>query len=636
MKHKLTRSGLMVLALFLLLGSTVLASSTWYVNGVNGNDNNNCMSPQTACKTIGHAISLASSGDSIIVASATYTENLTISISLTIVGAGANTTIIDGGKKNTVVSIPNAGIRVKIMHMSIQNGSTFNASGSGIDNNGGMLAINDSNISGNTNQSGAGVGGGIFNNGGALTITNSKISGNSAPSGGGGIYNNGGTVTITNSTLSGNTFPSGAPGDGGGIYNNAGKLTITSSDISRNSASGGGGIENNGGTLTVTNIVLNRNTATLGCGGIDSYGGMLTINHSNISGNTSGQSGSGICNAYGTLTINNSTLSGNTTTSNGGAIDNEDGTLTITNSNISRNTAYTGGGIYNVGGPSTVTNTILNGNTATFATFGFGGGGIENNGGTLTITNSNISGNTAFGGGGIYNTGVLRVTNSILTRNMATLGSGGGLGAVDGTVIINDSTFIGNVTGTSDPCCGGGAISNDGVGKMSVVNSTISGNAGKGFGGGIENSATLELENVTVSGNGAPSGGGAIYALGGGVVVQNTIVANSPKGGNCYGNGGIFISNGYNLNSDNTCHFYNTGDLNNTDPKLGPLQDNGGPTYTQALLAGSPAIDAGNPSGCKASNGVLLTSDQRGMPRPDKEDLGVGCDIGAYELQIAP
>ena len=94
---------------------------------------------------------------------------------------------------------------------------------------------------------------------------------------------------------------------------------------------------------------------------------------------------------------------------------------------------------------------------------------------------------------------------------------------------------------------------------------------------------------------------------------------------------GSIVSNGYNLSSDGTCPFNGPGDLQNTDPKLGPLQNNGGPTFTQALLAGSPAIDAGNPNGCTDGNGILLTTDQRGYPRPEKP--GGRCDIGAYEDQ---
>jgi len=80
---------LLRMALLLALASSALASTTWYVNGVNGSDGNNCKSAQTACKTIGHAISLASAGDSVMVAPATYKENLTISSSLNIFGASA-------------------------------------------------------------------------------------------------------------------------------------------------------------------------------------------------------------------------------------------------------------------------------------------------------------------------------------------------------------------------------------------------------------------------------------------------------------------------------------------------------------------------------------------------------------------
>jgi hypothetical protein len=119
--------------------------------------------------------------------------------------------------------------------------------------------------------------------------------------------------------------------------------------------------------------------------------------------------------------------------------------------------------------------------------------------------------------------------------------------------------------------------------------------------------------------------GGGISAL---ATLQNSIVANN-VGGNC---SGTMTSNGYNLSSDGTCNFDKTGDLNNTDPKLGQLGNHGGPTQTIPLLSGSPAIDAGNPGGCTDGQGHLLKTDQRGKPRPDKEDSG-GCDMGAYECQ---
>jgi len=101
------------------------------------------------------------------------------------------------------------------------------------------------------------------------------------------------------------------------------------------------------------------------------------------------------------------------------------------------------------------------------------------------------------------------------------------------------------------------------------------------------------------------------------------------SGANCYG---TVSSEGYNLSSDSTCNFNGKGDKNGTEPKLRSLHNNGGPTDTMAEMPGSPAIDAGNPSGCTDGNGHLLKTDQRGKPRHDKEDIG-GCDMGAYERQ---
>jgi len=115
------------------------------------------------------------------------------------------------------------------------------------------------------------------------------------------------------------------------------------------------------------------------------------------------------------------------------------------------------------------------------------------------------------------------------------------------------------------------------------------------------------------------------------VVLQNSIVANN-SGGNCSIRSGTLTSHGHNLSSDATCDFGGTGDLNNIDPMLGPLQNNGGPTQTMALPSGSPAIDAGNPYGCRDGFGNLLKTDQRGAPRHDSEDTR-GCDMGAYESQ---
>jgi hypothetical protein len=377
MKRKLQLPSLLLLALVLSVGPNALASTVWYVNGVNGNDVKTGQTAATAFRTIGHAISLSSSGDSIIVAAATYTEKLNIAFNLTIVGSAARTTIIDGGHAAAVVTISSAGAHVKLSQLTLRNGS-------------GLLR------------------------------------------GGGGIYN-AGTLAIVNTTVSGNSsndFVATVGGLGGGIYN-AGTLSIVDSTISGN---------------TVTRARMDA-----------------------------GPAGAGIYNV-GALTITNSTLSAN------------------------QAAAYWPAGV-----PY--------------------GGGIANENGTLMIRNSTLSTNSAF----IY------------------------------------------ILGTKNPT----------------------------YGGGIYNSGTT-----------TPT-------------LQNSIVANNPLGGNC--NGSV-KSLGYNLSSDNTCNFNGSDDQKNINPMLGNLRPNGGPTQTMALLPGSPAMSAGNPSGCTDPAGKRLTSDQRGAPRPNPG----ACDIGAY------
>jgi len=366
---------LLLIAAFLAVVPSATASNTWYANGVSGKDSNSCKSPQTACKTIGHAISLASSGDSIMVAAAIYKENLLITFSLTIAGSGARTTIIDGGGVATVVTIYNySHTHVTLSGLTLQNGLGF--------------------------------------------------------------------------------------GGGGGIYNAA--------------------------VLTINNSSIGANTTKAGISG--------------------GAVGAGIYNDEGTLVINNSTISGNT--ARGGTICEKSCTGSAQ-----------GAGIYNFSYTKQA---------------------------TLTLNNTTVSGNNAISG---------------------KLPSSGGAIAGNGSVSFNSST---------------------------------------------------------ISGNSAASAGG----ISGAATVQNTIVADN-SGGNC---AGPFTSKGYNLSSDDTCSFNGPGDMNSTDPLLGPQQNNGGPTQTMALLPGSLAIDAGNPSGCTDGQGHLLKTDQRGQPRPDKEDTG-GCDTGAYERQ---
>jgi len=246
-----------------------------------------------------------------------------------------------------------------------------------------------------------------------------------------------------------------------------------------------------------------------------------------------------------------------------------------------------------------------------------GGGGIYNLDGTLTLTNSTVSDNTAnANGGGIWNSGALTLTNSTISGNNSDpVGAG---------------SFSSRV---------GGGIFNLGPGTLTIANSTVSGNTAGGGGGGIYDWAlgavvgSVTVINSTISGNTATGGGGLFNNTASIIKLINTIVANNPSNGDCRRHG--VTSLGHNLDSDGTCGFNATGDKSNVNPKLGPLQDNSGPTWTHALLAGSPAIDAGNPAAPGSEANACPDKDQRGIARPqDGNGNGTArCDIGAYELK---
>src|ERR1700731_2483725 len=115
------RTNLLLTALLLTQAPTALASTTWYVNGVNGSDAYSCLASQLPCKSIGHAVSMAASGDSISIAAATYSEHLILNASLNLIGAGASVTIIEPGMQccSSVVTIANGSSRVVLSNLTI-------------------------------------------------------------------------------------------------------------------------------------------------------------------------------------------------------------------------------------------------------------------------------------------------------------------------------------------------------------------------------------------------------------------------------------------------------------------------------------------------------------------------------------
>lgn len=271
--------------------------------------------------------------------------------------------------------------------------------------------------------------------------------------------------------------------------------------------------------------------------------------------------------------------------------------------------------------------TLQNGNPGS----GAGGGAVIVSGGAprakLTLLNNVVRNNRASLGGGIYNSGngaTAVIQDSQITANAAQT-SGGGI-ANSGDLTLLNSTLAQNEART------GGGIEHFGV-SMKLTNVTISGNAASDNGGGLYNRGDALILNVTFSGNSAsgPGTGGNLFQDTASLAIKNSILANADSDGNCFRNEGFLTSQGNNLDSGNTCGFNAQGDRINTDPRLGPLQNNGGFTLTHALLADSPAIDAGSNTGCP-------TADQRGLPRPADGNLDgtAVCDIGAYEAQAAP
>ncbi len=248
----------------------------------------------------------------------------------------------------------------------------------------------------------------------------------------------------------------------------------------------------------------------------------------------------------------------------------------------------------------------------------------------VTITHTGLA-PAAINGGGVDR--VINVLlNSTLTASGLTIanglvgGSGGGILNSNGTLNLSSATVTNNETTGS---FGGGIANAGGAAVANLTNVTLSGNRAVTDSGGFDNAAaTANLNSVTISGNTADSdqnlGGtaGGIYELSGTVNLRNTIVAgntdNSPGPGNAPDCDGTPTSEGNNLIGDLTqCEFTATGgDKTNANPLLGPLADNGGSTFTHALLAGSPAIDGAGPG--------APPTDQRGAPRSS--------DIGAYEL----
>ena len=463
-----------------------------------------------------------------------------------------------------------------------------------------------------------------------LTLLNLTIA-NGYSTNGGAIYNDGGNVTVQNCIFSNNQavgiFNSSASpglGQGGAIFN-LGNLTLQNCDFTNNQAIGGdvslgyggngqGGAIFNTGTNVIDNCTFRLNSTRGGNGGSPNWAyqgggggagaggaiynsGSLTISRSSFTNN----SASGIAGlaASGTPMNNYGMTGGSGGAASGGAIYNS-GSLLLQSSTVAVNTTSGGGGGTGGPGPDTVISD------------GIGDGGTGGNGGS--------------GSGALFNSGTANLVNVTVALNSAA-GGGGGQGGTGGKNIANPVRYP-NWHGGRGGTGGAGGGSSGGIqdtsGFLRMTNCTVASNAGVPGAGGSGGTGGLgTAPNYPLGPTGSVGASGAAV---GGVKTLVCVLANTLLASNNPANwSGTVTDAGHNLSSDASCVFTGGGSLNNTDPKLGPLADNGGPTWTMALLPGSPAIDADSAVGAPAT-------DQRGVPRPQ----GSGVDIGAFEYQYIP
>lgn len=430
--------------------------------------------------------------------------------------------------------------------------------------------------------------GGAIRNRGTLTISNAaffhNIADGGASGGGGGIYNDG---TLTGKNL---IFEANDSGGGGGSIHNTGVMTVTNSLIYRNLGYGSGGIFNElTGYAELLDVAFMENRIGLAGGAAIFNGGSMKITDSLFDKNA-GDSGT-VFNS-GELIMDAVTFTRNDMGSRG-TIESYQGFLEITRSAFIDNQAGQSGAIYlGTDMQATISNSIFVDNTGNQS-----GGAIMVDSANLVLRGTTIRGNQSYKGGGIYNDG--------------------------GVVEIYESTISGN-TGQA----GGGAIYNNG--ELIIENSTISGNEGSPGGGIMQESGYATFDFVTISGN-RYSG---VSALAGTLDFRSSILAGNTAVINpdCSVDYNVAIESrsGNVVGIANGCAWpLDVGDMvgfnyEPVDAKLGPLADNGGPTFTHALLAGSPAIDLAGTIGCPST-------DQRGVDRP----LGASCDSGSYEGSAA-
>ncbi len=513
---------------------------------------------------------------------------------VTIVGStfeNNNTTgiVLDGG----AITVDEGFLFVENSNFT-NNKSTYLGGAISLDSSTGV--IYNSNFTSNSNTSSGSAIGADWNS--DVTISNSTFIANTGSHSGAVIAQNSSRLRITASSFLNNQ----ANGDGGAVSNDGGTALITHSEFIGNMASTAGAINNDnmsGGKMYIFNTTFSENVAQgYGGGAINNGGEQLYIFNSTFTNNASPDTdfgGGAIYHHMGAATLVSVTITDNTTLADGGGIYSSGDFLNITRSNISNNSATVGGGLETYTTVTAIHSSNLNNNIADNGSAMYSGyGGAISNSNVMTIVNSTLSGNSASGyesfsgefkhpgGGAIYTT-----TDNVAPKPTLTL--------------IN-TTISGNTSGTL-----GGAIFVDEYGDLELRNTTITGNSAKYSGGGIGRTIDdIFPENAEDIG-----------------ITRSIIVGNTVNGALQDCDNQDYISAGNNV-LGSSCPTKPGDTVSNNAPAVlnTTLANNGGTTFTHALVTGSPAIDKGG-SGC-------ASVDQRGYTR-----VGA-CDAGAFELNGAP
>lgn len=419
------------------------------------------------------------------------------------------------------------------------------------------------------------------------------------------------TITLGNAN--------GSPPDdrGGGMYNYAGSPTLTNLVFKANLADYGGGIFNDDHSSPIlTNVsFVNNHADYLGGGMYNNYHSSPTQTGVSFTSN-SAENGGGMANSDSSSpTLSNVNFSSNIASYGGGLYNATHSSPILTDVSFLINTASNqGGGMANSASSPSLENVIFEGNSADV----YGGGMVNVNGSSPNLESVTFNGNMAQYGGGMENFESSPILNNVNFGENTALHEGGGLANYSSSPTITNSTFNNNSAEEY-----GGGVYNGYSSSPTLTNVTFYGNNSNEAGGGMENafSSSPTLTNATFNDNSALYGGG-IYNYQSSATLKNAIMwGNIPN--QIEGDPAIVSY------SDIQGGYTGTGNIN-ADPRLGPLEDNGGPTPTQALGVGSPAIDHANPNplSCPAT-------DQRGVLRPiDGDGNGTAlCDMGAYEYE---